>query len=113
MKGKKVAILVEQDYQDLEVWYPILRLREENIEVVIVGSGSSKTYKGKYGYPIQVNVDADKIKVSEYDGIIIPGGWAPDFLRRYYTQSFLDRDCYIKLCVFSGSLKRCHSSCGR
>ena len=81
--GKKVVILVERDYQDLEVWYPLLRLQEEGAEVTLVGSGSSKQYAGKYGYPIEVNGEAGKVKPDEFDAVIIPGGWAPDYLRRY------------------------------
>lgn len=82
-KNKKAIVLVEADYQDLEVWYPVLRLREEGIDVKIVGTGSSKIYKGKYGYPITVDIDADKINPANFDAVIIPGGWAPDYLRRY------------------------------
>lgn len=83
LKNKKVIVFVETDYQDLEVWYPVLRLREEGIDVKIVGTGSSKIYKGKYGYPITVDIDADKINPANFDAVIIPGGWAPDYLRRY------------------------------
>ncbi len=81
--GKKVVILVERDYQDLEVWYPLLRLKEEGAEVVLVGSGSSRHYTGKYGYPIEANAEAGQVKAEEFDAVIIPGGWAPDYLRRY------------------------------
>ncbi len=77
----KIAILVEQEYQDLEVWYPFLRLREAGHEVVIVGT-EKKEYIGKYGYPIKADIACRDITVSEYDGVIIPGGWAPDFMRR-------------------------------
>lgn len=83
LQGKRVAILVEADYQDLEVWYPYLRLREEGAEVVIVGSGSSTEYTGKYGYPINVDMVADQVDSGDLDAIIIPGGWAPDRLRQY------------------------------
>ena len=83
INNKKAIVLVEQDYQDLEVWYPVLRLREEGVIVKIVGTGSSKNYKGKFGYPIQVDIDADKVNPDDFDAVIIPGGWAPDYLRRY------------------------------
>lgn len=79
---KKVAILVEDLYQDLEVWYPILRLKEEGIEVVVVGTGKG-TYRGKYGYPIEENVPVQKVTAGDFDGVVIPGGYAPDILRRY------------------------------
>ena len=83
LEGKRVAILVERDYQDLEVWYPILRLREEGIDVFTVGSGSDKQYSGKFGYPVKVDRVASEVRPSDLDAIVIPGGWAPDYLRRY------------------------------
>jgi protease I len=84
LNGKKVAILIEKDYQDLEVWYPALRLKEEGAAVVFVGTGA-KDYKGKFGYPAVADISADQAKPQDFDAVIIPGGWAPDFLRRYET----------------------------
>jgi protease I len=81
LTGRTIAVLVEQDYQDLEVWYPTLRLREEGARVLHVGTGSSESYKGKYGYPCKADADAAHVDASELDGIVIPGGWAPDRLR--------------------------------
>jgi len=80
---KKIAILVEDLYQVLEVWYPFFRLKEEGIEVHTIGSGTKEVYGSKEGYPIRVDLSIDKAKVSDYDGVIIPGGYAPDILRRY------------------------------
>ena len=85
LTGKKIAVLVEADYQDMEVWFPIFRLREEGAEVVVVGTGSSTTYRGKYGYPITVDFSADQVHAEQFDGVVIPGGWAPDRLRQYKT----------------------------
>ncbi len=79
---KKVAVLVEDLYQDLEVWYPILRLREEGFEVVVVGTGKG-SYEGKHGYPIDEDLPIDGAKPDEFSGVVIPGGYAPDILRRY------------------------------
>lgn len=79
--GKTIAVLVEQDYQDMEVWYPTFRLREEGAEVLHVGTGSALEYKGKYGYPLKVDITADRIASADLDGLLIPGGWAPDKLR--------------------------------
>jgi protease I len=78
----KIAILVEDNYQVLEVWYPYLRLREEGIETVFVGTGK-KEYKSKEGYLAEEELSVDKANVADFDGIIIPGGYAPDILRRY------------------------------
>ncbi len=85
LAGKKIAVLIEANYQDMEAWYPIFRLREEGAEVLAIGTGSSPTYEGKYGYPITVDFSADQVHADEFDGVVIPGGWAPDRLRQYKT----------------------------
>ena len=81
LRGTRVAILVEDLYQDQEVWYPYLRLKEEGAEVVIVGTGK-KEYRGKYGYPIMPDTSAEEVSAKEFDAVIVPGGYAPDLLRR-------------------------------
>jgi len=83
LKGKKVVILVENQYQDHEFWVPFYRLKEEGAEITVVGSGSARTYTSKYGYPVQVNKEAREAEVSQYDGVVVPGGYAPDMMRRY------------------------------
>ena len=80
LRGKRVAILIEDFYQDLEVWYPILRLREEEAKVIVIGP-QKRSYKGKYGYPIEADGDEKAAKVSNFDAVVIPGGWAPDKIR--------------------------------
>lgn len=80
---KKVAILVDEAYQVLEVWYPLYRLREEGFEVVTVGNGSKETFPSKEGYPCKVDRPIDRVSARDFDAVVIPGGWAPDFLRRY------------------------------
>lgn len=79
---KKIAVLVEDQYQVLEVWYPYFRLREEGIETVLVGTGK-KHYKSKEGYSAEEELPIQKAKISDFDGVVIPGGYAPDILRRY------------------------------
>ena len=83
LTGKKVLIFAEEIYNEHELWYPYYRLLEAGAEVTIVGSGSAKSYTGKYGIPVTVNKNADQIVASEYEGVIIPGGYAPDHMRRY------------------------------
>ena len=83
LAGIKVIILVEQMFNDLEFWYPYYRLKEAGAQVTVVGSGSAEQYIGKSGTTIKVDVSADQVKVSEFDGIVIPGGYAPDHMRRY------------------------------
>ncbi len=79
---KRIAILVEDQYQVLEVWYPILRLKENNIETKVIGSGTKKTHPSKEGYPVNVDAAIDEVKANDFDGVVIPGGFAPDFMRR-------------------------------
>ena len=79
---KKVVLLIEKMYEDLEAWYPKIRLSEENINIT-VAAPELKTYIGKHGIPIDPDSIIEDIKEDEFDGIIIPGGFAPDFLRRY------------------------------
>jgi protease I len=83
LTGKRIAILAENNYQDLELWYPLLRLREEGAEVKVIGTGSAETYTSKYGYPVKVDAAAHQVKAADFDAIIVPGGYAPDILRRY------------------------------
>lgn len=83
LPGRKVAILAENFYEDLELWYPLYRMREEGAETTVVGTGSSTVYKSKHGYEVRVDTTADKVKAEEFDAVIIPGGWAPDYLRRH------------------------------
>ena len=82
LHGKRVAILVEDLYQDQEVWYPSYRLKEAGARVLIVGTGNTE-YKSKHGYPITPDVSADQVSAKELDGLIVPGGYAPDILRRF------------------------------
>ncbi len=83
LEGKRVALLVEADYQDLEVWYPKLRLTEAGAEVVTVGTITGPDYIGKWGYPITVDTMASEVSADQFDAVVIPGGWAPDRLRQH------------------------------
>ena len=81
--SQQVAILIEEQYQILEVWYPLLRLREEGINVKTIGPGGKEVYPSKEGYPVKVDVSIENVKPGDFAAVIIPGGWAPDFLRRH------------------------------
>lgn len=80
---KKIAILVEDLYQVLEVWYPLLRLKEAGVQTVVVGTGTKASYASKEGYPVSVDASIADIHAGDFAGVIIPGGFAPDILRRY------------------------------
>ncbi|MCZ7583622.1 MAG: type 1 glutamine amidotransferase [Deltaproteobacteria bacterium] len=83
LEGKTVWILAEDLYQELEIWYPLLRLREEGADVFVVGSGRAEEHKSKLGYPVKVDLDAPGLSGADCDAIVIPGGYAPDHMRRY------------------------------
>ena len=94
LTGKRVAILAENNYQDLELWYPLLRLREAGAEVTVIGTGSAEAYTSKYGYPVTVDAAADEVEAAGFDAIIVPGGYAPDLLRRYEAVLKLVREAH-------------------
>lgn len=83
MTAKKVAILVENLYEEVEFWYPYYRMKEVGAEVTVVGTGSSEIYRGKHGIEVKVDTTADKVRAEDFDAVIIPGGYCPDYLRRY------------------------------
>ncbi len=83
LTGKRVAVLAENTFEDLELWYPLLRLREAGATTVVVGTGSADTYTGKHGVPVLVDEDADTVSAADFDAVIIPGGYAPDRMRRH------------------------------
>lgn len=83
LKNKKVIALVDGDFEDLELWYPVHRLREEGAQVDLVGQEAKKTYIGKYGVPAESDYAFDEVNPKDYDAILVPGGWAPDKLRRF------------------------------
>jgi protease I len=82
LSGKKVAVLVAEGFEDLEYWVTVMRLQEEGAEVVTVGH-DLEPVKGKNALQAQADVTAGDVDASELDGIVVPGGWAPDKLRRY------------------------------
>lgn len=85
MKKAKMPFitLVHQDFEDLELWYPILRLKEEGIKVLVAGEEKNKVYTGKHGVPVTTDLSFKDIHYKDYAGVLIPGGWAPDKLRRF------------------------------
>ena len=85
LANKKVIALVDHEFEDLELWYPILRLREEGATVHLIGPRAKETYIGKYGVPAVSDFGFKDLQAAaiNYDGILVPGGWAPDQLRRY------------------------------
>lgn len=83
LQGKRVAVLAANDYEDPELWYPYYRMKEEGAEVRLVGtSTSADVLHSKYGFPVEIDCRADEVSANDFDAVIIPGGWAPDRMRR-------------------------------
>jgi len=96
LKGKRIAILAEDIYEDLELWYPLLRMKEEGAEVKVIGTGSANQYTGKHGLPVQVDLPADQAQADDFDAVIVPGGYAPDRMRRYEALLRFVREAFEK-----------------
>lgn len=82
LTGKKVLIFVGDIYEDLELWYPALRLKEAGVEVVLAGPSAGKVYTGKNGYPCVSDAAISDVQSTDFDGVVCPGGFMPDKLRR-------------------------------
>lgn len=92
LAGKQLVILVETQFNDHEYWYPYFRLREAGAEVVVVSAKAGQTYLGKYGTSVKSDKAPADISVEKFSGIIIPGGYAPDHMRRDQSMVGLVRD---------------------
>ena len=79
---KKIAILAENLYEEMELLYPYYRLKEEGYKVDIVGTEKDTVYTGKNGYPVRSDLSTSEINVENYDAVVIPGGYSPDHMRR-------------------------------
>jgi protease I len=92
LSGKRVAILAENLYQEMELWVPYYRLKEEGADVKVVGAGGARSYASKHGYPVTVDVQADQVSAVEFDAVVVPGGYAPDMMRRHDAMVKLVRE---------------------
>ncbi|HOG14171.1 MAG TPA: type 1 glutamine amidotransferase domain-containing protein [Synergistales bacterium] len=79
--AERIAVLVENDFHDIEFWYPFYRLQEAGYEPIIVAPAAPKVYRGKYGTTVEAPYDAGSVAAQSPAGVVIPGGWAPDRLR--------------------------------
>lgn len=83
LENMKFLCFVGDIYEDLELWYPKLRIEEAGGEVVLAGLEAGVVYAGKNGYPCQSDAKIDDMQSADFDGVICPGGFMPDKLRRY------------------------------
>jgi protease I len=93
LSGQRILFFAGPLYEDLELWYPKIRLEEEGASTTVAGLGE-KTYQGKRGYPLTVDTSVDEIDAASFHGLVIPGGFAPDMMRRYEKVLQLTRDIY-------------------
>jgi protease I len=93
LHGKTILFFAGPLYEDLELWYPKIRLEEEGARTVVAGTGE-KTYQGKRGYPLTVDTSVDEISSDQFDGLVIPGGYAPDIMRRSKKLLQLTREIF-------------------
>ena len=94
LSGKHAIILVEDMYNEFELWYPYYRLIEEGCSVIMVAPRASATYHSKYGIPVVAQKSSAEVSVEDFDTIIIPGGYAPDKMRLHTSMIKLVRDAF-------------------
>lgn len=95
LTGKRVAYLVGPGFEDLEFWAPFMRLQEAGADVVAVGLRAGDVYKSKHGcLTATADVSAADVSADDFDAVVIPGGWAPDKIRRYDSVKRLVRGVY-------------------
>lgn len=107
LKNKSVLIFIADLYDDMELHYPRIRLKEAGAKVVVAGEKEKESYKSKHGFPWTPDTSIDKIKEKDFDGLIIPGGYAPDKLRRIpkvleLTKQFFDAGKLIAFICHAG-----------
>ena len=95
LTGKRIAILIEDMYNEFEFWYPFYRMKEAGAKVTVVGTGA-KEYHSKIGLPAPGGVAAESISASDFDALIVPGGYAPDRMRRNAAMLKLVRDSFTQ-----------------
>jgi len=95
LDGKRIAILVEEDFEDSELIEPMRAMKNAGAKVLIVGSGSQETYRGKRGSAtVRVDATADNVKAEDFDAIVVPGGYAADKMRLHQSMVNLVREAH-------------------
>jgi protease I len=94
LADKRILFLVAPEFEDLEFWVPYMRLKEEGAVLTIAGPKAGESYKGKIGIPATTDIGFDQLIGTNFDAIVIPGGWAPDKLRRYKEVKSILKEMY-------------------
>jgi protease I len=94
LQGMKIAYLIEEGFEDLEFYVPLMRLREEGAVITVVGSGKADRFTGKHCLEARPDTSASKVSSGDFDAIVVPGGWAPDKMRRFPDILRLVREMY-------------------
>ncbi len=93
IEGKRIALLIDKEYQELEVWYPYYRLREAGAEVTRVAPEAGVEYPSKLGYPCPSDRAARDLTAADFDAVVVPGGWCPDYMRRDESMIAFMQEC--------------------
>lgn len=123
LEGLKVVALIGPEFEDLEFWVPVMRMKEEGAEVTVAGLRSNETIMGKHGVPARSDVTFENIHPAEFAAVLIPGGWAPDKLRRYpavikivkemyASGKIIGMICHAGLVGISAGIVRGHAATG-
>jgi protease I len=96
LKGKTIGVFIEDGFEDLEFWVTVMRLREEGAEVRILGAAEGKPHRGKNGLEARASHPWKSARADDFAGLVVPGGWAPDKLRRYPEVIGLVKDVHAK-----------------
>ena len=94
LDGMHILFLVGPGFEDLEFWVPLMRLQEAGADVIVAGISGRETYRGKSSLSATADIGFDDVNAKEYDGLVIPGGWAPDKIRRYDSVKRFVADFY-------------------
>jgi len=94
LQNKRIAVFLEEGFEDLEFWVTVMRLREEGAKVTLVGLKAGQTFKGKNALQATSDVAAETVSADDFDAVVVPGGWAPDKLRRYPAVTGIVRKAY-------------------
>lgn len=104
-----IAILIEDEYEDLEYWYPKLRCQEAGFKVSTIHLNSGDVFKSKHGYEAKSDLAIKNADANAFVAVIIPGGWAPDRMRQHkelveFVRSMHEKNKLVASICHGGSM---------